>query len=81
MSKYASKKFWVDTADRAVATFAQAMLATGVLESTGLVGIDWGGILSIAGGTALASVLSSVAFRGEATFEIDGRHIADSLRD
>lgn len=64
MSKYASKQFWVDTFDRAIATFAQALVASNVLESTGLIGVDWAGLLSLSGGTALASVLTSVAFRG-----------------
>lgn len=64
MSKYASKQFWVDTADRAVASFAQALVTTGVFESVGLIGVDWQGVLSLSGGYALASVLTSIAFRG-----------------
>lgn len=64
MSKYADKQFWIDTGDRALASFAQALVTTGVFESTGLIGLDWAAVLSLSGGYALASVLTSVAFRG-----------------
>ena len=64
MSKFADKQFWVDTGDRALTSFAQALLTTGVFESTGLLNIDWVQILSLAGGYAAASVLTSVVFRG-----------------
>ena len=65
-SKYASKKFWVDAGDRAASSFAQALLTTGVFESVGLLGADWMQILSLSGGYALASLLTSIAFRGGA---------------
>ena len=63
-SKFADMAFWVDSFDRAFASFAQAMIAGGVLESAGVVAVDWVGVLSLAGGYALTSLLSSVAFRG-----------------
>lgn len=63
-SKFASKDFWVDAFDRALASFAQAMVTTGVFESTGILGLEWSGILSLSGGYALASLLTSIAFRG-----------------
>lgn len=66
MSKFADRKFWIDTADRAVASFAQAMLVTNVFETAGVIGADWQGILSLSAGYALTSVLTSVAFRGGA---------------
>lgn len=66
-SKFASKAFWVDAGDRALSSFAQALIATGVLESSGIIGVDWQGILSLAGGYALTSFLTSIAFRGGAT--------------
>lgn len=64
MSKYASKSFWVDTFDRAVSTFAQALIGTNIIESAGLLNVDWVEILSVSGAAALTSVLTSVAFRG-----------------
>lgn len=63
MSKYASKQFWIDTFDRSVATFAQTFVAGGALDSSGLIGLDWKSQVSIAGASALASALTSVAFR------------------
>jgi hypothetical protein len=64
MSKYSDKKFWVDAFDRAVATFAQAGVATLTAGVTGLLDVDWAQGASVAGLAALVSVLSSVAFRG-----------------
>ena len=64
MSKYASKQFWIDTLDRGIASTAQGLIASGVLETTGLLDIEWLGVLSVAGATGLLSVLTSVAFRG-----------------
>jgi len=64
MSKYANKQFWVDTLDRAVATFAQATVGALTANVTGLVDVDWAGVGSIAGLSALVSVLTTIAFRG-----------------
>jgi len=64
MSKYANKKFWVDTFDRAVATFAQAAVGALTADVTGLIDVAWPGLVSVAGLAALVSVLTSVAFRG-----------------
>jgi hypothetical protein len=64
MSKYANRQFWVDTLDRAVATFAQAAVGALTANATGLVDVDWAGVGSIAGLAALVSVLTTVAFRG-----------------
>ena len=71
-SKYASKTFWIDAGDRAIASFAQAGLSAGLLETSGILGVDWTGMLSLATGTALASVLSSIAFRGKPSEEYPG---------
>lgn len=64
MSKYASKRFWVDTLDRAVATTAQA--AVGVLTAgvTGILEVDWVQGASVAGLAGAVSVLTSIALRG-----------------
>ncbi len=66
-SKFASKAFWVDTADRAISSLAQGILGSAALDTTGLVDVGWGGVLSLAGSYALLSVLTSVAVRGGAT--------------
>lgn len=64
MSKYASKAFWVDAGDRAVATAAQAAVALLTAGVTGILDVDWPQVGSIAGLAAAVSVLTSVAFRG-----------------
>jgi len=64
MSKYADKQFWLDTLDRAVATFAQAAVATLTAGVTGLLDIDGIQLASVAGLAAVVSVLTSIAFRG-----------------
>jgi hypothetical protein len=64
LSKYADKQFWVDTIDRAVATLAQAAVATLTADVTGLLDIDAIQTLSVAGLAAAVSILTSVAFRG-----------------
>lgn len=64
MSKYSDRRFWVDAFDRAVSTFAQAFVSVITVGTTGLFDLDWLGALSIAGGAALVSVLTSVGFRG-----------------
>jgi len=66
MSKYADKQFWFDTVDRAVATTAQAAVATLTAGVTGLLDIDWTQGASVAGLAGLVSVLTSIAFRGGA---------------
>lgn len=65
-SKYASKQFWIDTADRAVATFAQAAVGTLTAGVTGILEIDPIQLASVAGLAGAVSVLTSVAFRGGA---------------
>ena len=65
-SKFASTSFWTDTFDRALASFAQALVVVAAFDQVGVLGADWVNGLSLAGGYALASVLTSVAFRGGA---------------
>lgn len=65
MSKYASKRFWIDTLDRAVATTAQAGVGVLTAGVTGLLDVDWMQGVSVAGLAGLVSVLTSVALRGE----------------
>src|SRR5690606_10745781 len=65
MSIYSSKKFWVDTLDRAVSTTAQAAVAVLTANVTGILDVDWAQIASVSGLAGLVSVLTSVAFRGQ----------------
>lgn len=67
LSKFASVAFWTGTFDRAVSTFAQTALGSFVVGQTGLIGLNWLDVASIAGAAALMSVLQSVAFRGAPT--------------
>ena len=72
MSKFANLQFWVDTGDRAVASFAQGLIGTAGLDGIGIVSVDWLGVLSLAGSYALLSVLTSIAFRGGAPTDTEG---------
>jgi hypothetical protein len=65
MSKFASKQFWVDALDRTLASFAQGLIGSAALDTTGLLNVEWQGVLSLAGSYALLSLLTSVAFRGD----------------
>ncbi len=69
MSKFADRQFWIDSGDRAIASFAQGILATAALDKVGVLSVDWVQTLSLAGSYALASLLTSVAFRGGAETE------------
>lgn len=64
MSKYFNKKWAVDTADRAVATTAQAAVAVLTAGATSLLEVDFAGVAATAGLAGLVAVLTSVAFRG-----------------
>jgi hypothetical protein len=52
--------FWSFAGERAIKTFAQAALATLGTGTIGLLTIDWVNLLSISGGAALLSLLTSV---------------------
>ena len=68
-SKYADAKFWIDTLDRAVATFAQSLAGTLAVDKIGIFDVDWHGTLSVAAAITAASVLTSISFRGNAPKE------------
>lgn len=53
--------FWKATGERALKTFAQAILALLGTGSVGITSLDWRGIGSVAATAALASVLTSLA--------------------
>lgn len=63
-SRYANKAFWIDVADRAIATTAQS--AVGVLTAgvTGILQVDPLQLASVACLAGAVSLLTSVAFRG-----------------
>lgn len=67
MRKYLTASFWDYAGERALKTLIQALFAGGLIGS-GLFDLDWAAIGSLAGGTALASVLTSILFyRGDGT--------------
>lgn len=56
--------FWKATAERAIKTFAQALVATLTASATGLLDTDWVGALSTSAMATVLSVLASVASSG-----------------
>ena len=55
-----TKQFWLDTLERAVKTFAQAALATLGAGSVDILSTNWVGAVSVGGGAAVVSVLTSL---------------------
>ncbi|WP_138968870.1 holin [Streptomyces sp. YIM 121038] len=53
--------FWVSALERAVKTFAQALVGILASDHVGLFDVSWGSALSSAGLAALLSVLTSIA--------------------
>lgn len=67
MKKYFSISFWDYAGERALKTLIQALFAGGLIGS-GMFDLDWEAILSLSGGTALASIATSILFyRGDGT--------------
>lgn len=58
-------KFWKDALERTARTFAQTVLATGILSNP--LGLDWQAVLLAAAGTSAASLLSAIAFPAKST--------------
>lgn len=56
-----SKRFWRDTAERAVRTFAQSALATMGVGAVNVLTVDWQGVLGVGAGAAVISLLMSLA--------------------
>ncbi|WP_327358162.1 holin [Streptomyces sp. NBC_01304] len=52
--------FWKDTAERAVRTFAQALVAVLTAGATNLLDVDWVAALSTAGMATLLAVLTAI---------------------
>jgi hypothetical protein len=53
-------EFWNYAGERAIKTFAQTAIAALGVGTVGLLTIDWVNLLSVAGGAALLSILTSV---------------------
>lgn len=56
--------FWNYSMERAIKTFAQAAIAAIGTGSIGLLAIDWVNVLSLSGGAALLSLLTSIVTQG-----------------
>jgi hypothetical protein len=59
-----SRSFWNYSIERAIKTFAQAAIAAIGTGSIGLLAIDWVNVLSLSGGAALLSLLTSIVTQG-----------------
>jgi len=59
-------EFWQYAGERAIKTFAQAAIASLGVGSAGLFAIDYLGLLSLAGGAALLSILTSIVAKSKA---------------
>lgn len=55
-----TKHFWASTLERALKTFAQAVLGTGIADAGGLLDISWEAVGSVGLLAALISVLTSL---------------------
>lgn len=55
-----TKTFWKDTAERAVKTFVQSLIAAAATGATGVLDVDWVNAFSVAGLATLISVGTSV---------------------
>jgi hypothetical protein len=53
-------KFWKETAERAIKSFAQGLLVTTGAGATNLLNVGWQQALAAAGAYTLASVLTSI---------------------
>lgn len=61
MRKYFTLTFWDYAGERALKTVIQSLFAGGLIGA-GLFALDWAEIFSLAGGTAVASILTSLLF-------------------
>lgn len=55
-----TRDFWLDTAERAVKTAAQALIAYFTAGAINVLNADWGEALTVAGTATLLSVLTSL---------------------
>ena len=84
MSSYTTREFWAGTAERAIKTFAQALLGVLTGGASGLLDVDWVAALSVAGLATLGSVLTSVVnpdfTAGAPVEDYEGKHEAPDPR-
>lgn len=58
---YTTAAFWKGAAERAVKTFAQALLGVLMGGATGILDVDWLAALSVAGLATVVSLLTSIS--------------------
>ncbi|MBV7302942.1 holin [Corynebacterium sp. TAE3-ERU2] len=58
-----TKVFWMDATERAIKTFAQALIAT-LAVGTPILELDWGQAVGIAATATVVSLLTSIASTG-----------------
>ncbi|MFE4336081.1 holin [Streptomyces sp. NPDC056831] len=68
--------FWLATAERAVRTAAQTLVATLGLDAAGVLDVDWGQGLSLAGSATLLAVLTAITTSGSG----DGPGLTETVR-
>lgn len=79
MTKFFTVAFWSYAGERALKTAVQALLAGGLIGG-GLLGLDWVAIGSLAGGTVLASIATSILmYRGDGSDNPDDTSIGTGL--
>ena len=61
MSIYTTPEFWRGASERAIKTFAQALLGVLTGGATGVLDVDWPGALSAAALATLVSLLTSIS--------------------
>lgn len=64
MSALTKKVFWADTAERAIKTFAQTLVALLGAGAVDILTVGWGQMLSVSAGASLVSILTSIASAG-----------------
>jgi hypothetical protein len=74
---FLSAAFWKSATERAVKTFAQSLSAVGLAGATGVLDVDWGNALSVAGLATLLSYLTSIG--SDAVTQSDGPSLANEI--
>ena len=71
MEKYFTLKFWNYAGERALKTAIQALVAGGLIGG-GLFALDWLEIASLAGGTVVLSIATSIlVYKGDGTDAVE----------
>ena len=84
MSIYTTPEFWRGASERAIKTFAQALLGVLTGGATGVLDVDWVAALSVAALATVVSLLTSLATpdftSGAPADEYQGKHEAPDPR-